>query len=286
VFAPALQRVLDSADPATMELSARLLSWAESLLGDQTATTLARGYGAFSLDVSRSQARYEKTRRYQNTTFAEAAQAVYFNDEWSHDYHWGVYATTFAWPHHVELWRFFRDQFLSRLEPKGMAVDLGCGSAVWSCLLAADLHDWQATGVDISPRFVELASALAEAAGLSSRVAVSLNDALTWAPNRQFDAGISCFVLEHLEDPGALMSSMNRLLKPHGYAFVTGALTAAESDHIFEFTRESELVSLAEDHGFRVVATLSASPPSYPQSMHYLPRSMAMVIQRRITDSW
>lgn len=112
-----------------------------------------------------------------------------------------------------------------------------------------------------------------------------VGDALEYR-NSEADAGISCFLLEHLENPSALLDNLAANLKPRAYAFVTGALTAAEVDHIAEFRNESELIAMAEAAGFRVVAMTSASPAVYPNSMRFLPRAMAMVLQRRDNDIW
>jgi hypothetical protein len=67
---------------------------------------------------------------------------------------------------------------------------------------------------------------------------------------------------------------------------VTAALTAAEIDHIHEFRRESQIVAMAEDAGFRVVSTLSASPRSIRHDATFLPRSMALVLQKRGGEWW
>ena len=281
-----LVQLAQTGDEHFWALSEQLLEWAEKLLGPDHLATLARGYALFVLDVSKSQMRYERARRYENLTFEEAGRAVYFNEEFAADYHWGVYTTTFAWDHHVRLHRFFTEQFLPLLPATGSAIDLGSGSGVWSAMLAAALPGWRTLGLDISPHFAQRAEQLVAAAGLADRCHFEVADALAWQPAEPVDAGMTCFVLEHLEDPRLLLESLSRALVPRGHAFVTGALTAAESDHIFEFTRESELLLLAEECGLRVVASLSASPPNYPATMHYLPRSMAMIVQKRGGEIW
>ena len=75
-------------------------------------------------------------------------------------------------------------------------------------------------------------------------------------------------------------------LENKGYAFITGALTASEVDHIYEFRRESEIVLMAEEAGFRVVSMYSAAPSSHPDSYRFLPRSLALILQKRKNDIW
>ena len=61
-----------------------------------------------------------------------------------------------------------------------------------------------------------------------------MSDATTYRTKELNDFGISCFLIEHLEDPLSLLRNLNANLKRKGVAFVTAALTAAETDHIFE----------------------------------------------------
>jgi hypothetical protein len=100
------------------------------------------------------------------------------------------------------------------------------------------------------------------------------------------DGVICSFLVEHLEQPSQLFAVVEHLLKPHGFAFVTGALTAAQVDHIFEFRRESELIRMCEDNGLRVLASLSAGPKRTFRKAQFLPRSMAMLLQKRINDTF
>ena len=100
------------------------------------------------------------------------------------------------------------------------------------------------------------------------------------------DGVICSFLVEHLERPEQLFAVVNHLLRPRGLAFVTGALTAAQVDHIYEFRHESELVRLCEDHGLRVLSTLSVGPKRLLPRARFLPRSMALIVQKRIGDTF
>ena len=55
----------------------------------------------------------------------------------------------------------------SRTVPYGSALDLGCGSGIWSVRLAQ--RGWQATGIDIVPKAIRRARERAQAAGVNVR---------------------------------------------------------------------------------------------------------------------
>jgi ubiquinone/menaquinone biosynthesis C-methylase UbiE len=283
-----INRTLNEYPQLFYELAEPLVNYAESILGENWASELASGYIAFVNEVNRAQSIYEREGKYQHSSFDEVAKLTYLSKEFMRDYHWGVYVTTFAWKHHLLLNDFFNRMFLRNLECKkdGFLVDLGTGSGVWLSLSLRRLQGWKAAGVDISPTSVAWANALLKAADLSGNSRVTEEDALLFHPNTQADAVISCFLLEHLEVPGALLQNIYRVLKPGASAFVCGALTAAEIDHIYEFRRESELIRLAEENGFRVVASFSSSPQGISLERRYLPRSMAMVLEKRRGEWW
>jgi 2-polyprenyl-3-methyl-5-hydroxy-6-metoxy-1,4-benzoquinol methylase len=269
-------------------LAAPMLNWAKSHLGDDWASILVDGYKFFVTDVNRSQMRYEREGKYRYCDYEQVNKNVYSNASHMSRYHWGVYVTTFAWEHHLRLFQFFEREFLARVadDKDASLVDLGAGSAIWSLLTANNKPNLSLSSVDISSRSVELARSFIRANGFQDKINMLEGDALTYRGDSRFDYGISCFLLEHLEKPERLFQNLYSNLKSGALAFLTGALTASEIDHIYEFKRESELILMAEEMGFRVLATSSCNPNSYVRDFQFLPRSMALVCQKRGNDIW
>ena len=102
-------------------------------------------------------------------------------------------------------------------------------------------------------------------------------------PADSADACVCCFLVEHLERPERLFEVIRHLLRPGGRAFVTGALTAAQVDHIYEFRHESELIQMAEAPGLRLLRSLSANPRRRLRNARFVPRSMSMLLERPTT---
>jgi 2-polyprenyl-3-methyl-5-hydroxy-6-metoxy-1,4-benzoquinol methylase len=290
-LAPAFSHELErtrALEPGTFkELGDVLLEWAEAAIGNTWADTLIDGYCDFVVDVNRAQLRYERYYEYENKSFQEVNKKVYSNSEFMRLYHWGVYCSTFIWTHHLRIYQFFQRYFISQLESSepGRLVDLGSGSGVWHLLALLRLPNWRVTAVDISQSSIDKSRHMAELVSCSNVNHVCA-DATKWLPETPAQAGISCFLLEHLENPNELMAALANSLQIGGHAFVTGALTAAEIDHIFEFKRESEMIRMVEDAGFRVKHVFSAAPDTTPRTRRYLPRSMALVLQRRQNEFW
>lgn len=263
-----------------------MLDWAEQSIGPDYFDTLIKGYVVFVNDVNRSQAEYERAGHYKHSTSQEIANRTYHSREFMETYHWGVFTSQFVWEHHLQIIDFFNRQFLPLVsKPRGRLLDLGCGSGIWTLLALHSLADWHATLIDISSSSLEkTATAIRRMA--PGRCDATCTDAVAYRSDASHDAVISCFLLEHVDHPAGLLRAVAAGLKVREYAFVTAALTAAETDHIKEFRRESEVFKLAEEAGLRIVAALSASPQATPPTSRFLPRSTAMILQKRLTDIW
>jgi SAM-dependent methyltransferase len=270
------------------ELGSFLLSAIGPSLNGQTVETLADGYAFFLEEVNRAQHLYEKAGRYEYSSYREVFHQTYDNDQFMGKYHWGVLAITFLWEHHLRIFDFFKDRFLGTyLEKDCTLADFGSGAGVWSLIASHWRPDVRVTGVDISKSSFDLANRLAQAVGVGERVHFVVGDALSGVDVLDAcDGCISCFLMEHLEQPQLLLENLARHLAPGKFAFVTTAITAAEVDHIYEFKNESEVVAMAEASGFRLVEMLSSSPPIRRLDLRYLPRSVAMILQRKHNELW
>ena len=290
---PAIQQTHLNHKESFEELAEITLGWAENHLGKNWCKPLADGYLHFLMDVTRSQIEYERRGNYLNKSYKDVFESVYNNPEFMNLYHWGVFVSGFAWEHLIKIYDLYRRSFLPCLNPNGgRLLELGSGSGVWSLLSTHFLPQWTSQGIDISKKSVELSTAMAKNSGFENKVRFKAHDALTFKEDKKYNAGISCFLMEHLEKPQLLLENMASNLEPRAYAFVIAALTAAEVDHIYEFRRESEIVSMAEEAGFRVISMYSSAPSQLvlqalnANSHRFLPRSLALILQKRKNDVW
>ena len=164
---------------------------------------------------------------------------------------------------------------LPRLAPAGDWLDVGCGSGVFSRMLAE--AGAQVLGLDGSPAMVEAARAAAP--GLAFEVG-RVEDVGALA--QSFDGAICLSVLEYLPDPGAALAAIAGRLKPGGRLAISApnrgsTLRAAQrwlrplaeaagrrslsyldsSRHLWS---RAELAALAEAAGFAVEAMLGFDP--------------------------
>jgi ubiquinone/menaquinone biosynthesis C-methylase UbiE len=273
---------------AFARIASTYLGWYVEARGKCALPQAIDAFASFCSDVNMAQGRYELAGHYENKSFEECLHSVYGDAEKMTDYLWGVYFSNFLWAHHLDLMLFFEQRFLSRLRSEGSLIEIAPGHGGWGLWALQQKPGLKLSGYDVSPTSMVIAGALAEAAKLGSRAHYEERNAmdLCLQPSPLAQACICCFLVEHLEDPAGLLKSMAHVLEPGGLAFFTGALTAAQVDHIYEFTTESELMLLAEQAGFRVLESRSVAPARQLSKAKFLPRSMALVMQKKTHDSW
>lgn len=110
------------------------------------------------------------------------------------------------------------DDFLAAVVRKrrrpGKALDLGCGSGVFSVQLAR--HGYEVTGLDFIPRAIDMAKARARTEGVEVNWVNA--DLLTWDHRDQYDLVFDSGCLHSLigNDPGKYKKQLLNWLRPGG----------------------------------------------------------------------
>lgn len=216
-----------------------------------------RGYAAFALDAVRSQERFAATGRYQATEFGEVRQQYYDSaDHMLGRYLPGLFLSQYLWPHHFRLLRFFREEVVPRLiPPPTLFYDVGVGTGTYSREILRAFPATRGRGFDISPHAVTFAGRLLRAWGVSDRYEFVLGDVLEGEPAAPLaDMVVSHELLEHIEWPDRLCRLLYALTRPGGRAYITAAVNAAHSDHIYLFRAPDEVEAMLTATGWRILA--------------------------------
>lgn len=258
----------------------RCLAWVTASYGEEVLGTMADSYAGYTFEVNRSQQAYEKAGKYQVSSFAEANELVYQQSDYMQHYYWAVFGILFCWSHYVELMEFYLERFVKRLSP-GLLLEVAPGHGAWGALALTQVPGMTLEGLDISPTSLELAPRMAVGAGVGERCIYRVADATQVSHGQgRFDAAICCFMLEHLEQPAEFLAGLAPALKPGALAFVTLALTAAQTDHIYEFRLESEAIVMAEKAGFELLECRVARPRRLIPKARFVPRVQALLLRR------
>lgn len=218
-------------------------------------TAAIKGYAAFAMTSLRLQARFERSGTYQAKTYAEAASEVYHNDAYMQsEYLPGLFLSHYLWPHHYRQIQFFESTFIDylRVARPDRFLEVGVGTGLYSRIALQELPAIRGRGVDISSSSQAFALRQMEAFGVSDRYSIDLEDVVTDTPAASAEALICVEVLEHLEEPVEFLKALRRVLVPGGKAFITAALNAAHTDHIYLYRNAGEVEAQLIVAGFVV----------------------------------
>jgi len=215
----------------------------------------AKGYCDFVLDGMRLMKKFEREGVYAPKSYVQAAAEVYDNRDYMLDlYLPGNLLSHYLWPHHFRQLVFFRNSFLNDVRASGEPrfADVGIGTGFYSRIVLEAVPGARGTGYDVSETSLEYARRQAEAFDCSERYELQRRNVMAGDPAEQVPWLICVELLEHLEDPLALLGALRAMLAPGGKAFITAALNAPNADHIFLYRNQDEVLAQLQASGFRL----------------------------------
>lgn len=219
---------------------------------------MAECYLAIVEDMLREQIYFFKHNEYRYKTFDEVAESVYFNDNYMKKYMYGLALTSFLWPNHTEIHRFFIRNFPTH--KTGCYLEVGPGHG-YSFLTAMRMGNFQQyVGVDISRSSIELTKQITNffIPELKSKVRLLELDFLEndcLYPS-SLDAIVIGEVLEHVEKPKLFLKKISELIKSDGYIFVTTCINSPAIDHIYLWREPKEVESMIFHSGLKILNSL------------------------------
>jgi SAM-dependent methyltransferase len=218
---------------------------------------LADCYLTIVQDTYAEQIYFMKHGKYRNTSFAEVEKAVYGNPSYMERYMLGLALTSFLWPNHREMSRFFLEQTPNNQRGDYLEIGPGHGYYFLKALTGTSYDSF--TAVDVSAKSIDLTKKIIAhfAPDHVSKTRLLLLDFLNSdLPPASFDAVVMSEVLEHIEQPSVFMKRLWELSRPGGFVFMTTCVNAPAIDHISLFRTTDEVERVCTDAGFAVKAKL------------------------------
>jgi 2-polyprenyl-3-methyl-5-hydroxy-6-metoxy-1,4-benzoquinol methylase len=217
---------------------------------------LAGSYLTIVADTLEEQLYFNRHRRYRHSTFAEVADHVYHDREYMDRYMYGLAISTFLWPNHVEMARFFRQRVPT--DRAGRYLEVGPGHG-FLFLTAMELGAFDSyLGIDLSAASIAQTRSVVEHFHPGRSVSLEQRDFLDaagLAPG-SFSAIVMGEVLEHVEQPGRFLDRIAELAADDAFIFVTTCVNAPAVDHIYLWRSTDELEELIRKCGLRIVDPL------------------------------
>jgi len=191
-----------------------------------------------------------RTGEYSCKSFEDAYNRVYNNHEVMTYYMHGLLMSQFLWVHHHGILNYFRKNLPSFSKEVTNYLEIGGGHGLYlSEAINIFSEDCEFTMVDISKSSLDMGRNFVR----NEKVKFILEDIYKYSNYRKFDFITMGEVLEHVEDPVALMCQVNRLLSDNGTAFITVPANAPAIDHIYLFENENDILEVFDKAGFKVI---------------------------------
>jgi 2-polyprenyl-3-methyl-5-hydroxy-6-metoxy-1,4-benzoquinol methylase len=224
-----------------------------------------KAYVMLSMEFSVLQKKLEKTGHYLLSSEKEAYDKVYGNSEVFDSYYLdGLLLSEALWPNHFQLNHLYRESFLPMIDETMQVVEGGVGTGYHLKQLLEKVVGVNYLGLDVSPYaidFCRLFSGISESDTQAFRLCNIGDKSVT--QSLQADAIILGEILEHVENPDAMLKQMRNIVKPGTPMFMTTVVFAANIDHIYMFENAEEIRELISICGWSTVEELVL--PIYPQ---------------------
>ncbi|ANF50422.1 hypothetical protein A0O34_07780 [Chryseobacterium glaciei] len=191
-----------------------------------------------------------RTGKYRNTSFDAVNKAMYNNPEVMVSHMHGLLLSQFLWKHHYDVYQYFKNEIQKYL-PVQSYLEIGAGHGLYfEAAMEKIGDDCTFEALDISETSLELTKSLIK----SDKVIYHLKNVFDYTDEDEKKDFITMGeVLEHVEDPLALLTKIKSLIKPDGTIFITTPTNAPSIDHIYLFNNVQEIRDLINEAGLEIV---------------------------------
>ena len=214
---------------------------------------LSDSYLTIVNDTLREQAYFRKHKHYRFSSFAEVADSVYFDADYMSRYMYGLAISSFLWPNHLDLFRFFQKTLPTTKRGRYLEIGPGHGYFLMTAMRQSAFEDFLA--VDISDTSIGQTRAIIEhfAPELAGRAQLQRIDFLdSDLPTGAFDAVVMGEVLEHVESPASFLDQIRRVAADDAHIYLSTCINAPAVDHISLFRDPEELERLFAASGLAI----------------------------------
>lgn len=197
---------------------------------------------------------FRRHGKYRISTFEQAYKEYYSDDALMSRYMHGLLLSVILWANHANALAYYVNSFLPKSPDVYSHLEIGPGHGLLTYFAAKDPRAAKVEGWDISPGSVESTRRALDAMDIGERVQVICRDATkAESSHNSFDNIVLNEVLEHIEDPAAVLRNVLPLLKPGGRILVNMPSNSPAPDHLYLLNEPEETIDLVRDCGYEIL---------------------------------
>ena len=201
-------------------------------------------------DVNYESVQFIRNGKYSSSSFEEVNAKIYANPDVMEYYMHGLLLSQFLLVHRYHVLSFFDEIICSNKDNISSYLEVGGGHGLFISAtiniinkpIRYVLADISQSSIDVSKKIIQ-----------NSDVDYVLTDIFEYDAEKKFSFITMGEVLEHVEDPVALLKKLHSLLDDNGKLFITTPTNAPAIDHIYLFRNADEIRDVISQAGFMVV---------------------------------
>ncbi len=249
-----LERRFRSSNEDALEHAERLAKLVLRLVASDEMNGIFDDYRWMCEQFLEEELHFRRTGSYRLSTFQEALDAVYNNNEFMSRYMNGLLLSQVIWLNHARVSQYYLENYLTELTGSYRHLEIGPGHGLNLYFAARDPRCSDLTAWDVSDASLAATRHCLEKLGISRKIDLVKRSVLDPIPDSgNFDSIVISEVLEHLEAPQQALENLRSILTTKGKLFVNVPVNSPAPDHIYLWREPEEVVELIEQTGFTVL---------------------------------
>lgn len=199
------------------------------------------------------QLHFSRTGSYRFSWLSEVEGSVYGQPEYMTRYMDGLLISQVYWNNHLRAASLLKRRFLPTNKLGGRHLEIGPGHGLFMYFAAESARSSSLSGWDISETSLTSTRRCLEKLGIGMSIDLRLRDAAANSVSEIFDSIVLSEVLEHVEDPLALLKGVIENLSSDGRIFINVPVNSPAPDHIFLLKSPEEAIELVRASGLHIV---------------------------------
>lgn len=247
------------------------------LAGQCTAALLAASGGSLDyiadsyLELCREmiteQIKFKRTGRYSAHDAGEVDKLLYSSDRAMTDRIYALALSQFLWPNHYALFCFFLECIEEQKTTRSY-LEIGPGHGLHLAYAFRALSQAAFTALDISEASLRVSQKVIHHLLPEAAISFEQGDVMTHFNHSRstFDIIVMNEVLEHLDDPLAMLRKLREMLSEQGRLFITTCCNAPTIDHVFLYTSVEHIRMQIREAGLRIELDKACPVGDYSES--------------------